>query len=64
LNHATPEQIYAAMLPGPSAMPTFSDRSLTPGEKKDIIAYLLSVRGQRNSLAVTTSAISAHQQRA
>lgn len=49
LNHATPEQIYAAMLTGPSAMPTFSDRSLTPGEKKDIIAYLLSVRGQRNS---------------
>jgi ubiquinol-cytochrome c reductase cytochrome c subunit len=49
LNSATPEQIYAAMLTGPSAMPTFSDRSLTPGEKKDIIDYLLSVRGQRNS---------------
>jgi ubiquinol-cytochrome c reductase cytochrome c subunit len=49
LNQATPEQIYAAMLTGPSAMPTFSDRSITPGEKKDIIAYLLSVRGQRNS---------------
>ncbi|MDQ3824956.1 MAG: cytochrome c [Actinomycetota bacterium] len=49
LNQATPEQIYAAMLTGPSAMPTFSDRSITQGEKKDIIAYLLSVRGQRNS---------------
>jgi ubiquinol-cytochrome c reductase cytochrome c subunit len=49
LNQATPEQIYAAMLTGPAAMPTFSDRSLTPGEKKDIIAYILSVRGQRNS---------------
>lgn len=49
LNEATPEQIYAAMLTGPAAMPTFSDRSLTPGEKKDVIAYILSVRGQRNS---------------
>jgi ubiquinol-cytochrome c reductase cytochrome c subunit len=49
LNEATPEQIYAAMLTGPSAMPKFGDRTLTPQEKKDIIAYLLSVRGLRNS---------------
>lgn len=49
LNQATPEQIYAAMLTGPSAMPKFGDRTLTPAEKKDIIAYILSVRGQRNS---------------
>lgn len=49
LNHATPEQIYAAMLTGPSAMPKFGDRTLSPEEKKDIIAYLLSIRGLRNS---------------
>jgi ubiquinol-cytochrome c reductase cytochrome c subunit len=49
LDQATPEQMYAAMLTGPAAMPKFGDRELTPGEKKDIIAYLLSVRGQRNS---------------
>ena len=49
LNLATPEEIYAAMQAGPADMPTFSDRSITPQEKKDIIAYILSVRGQRNS---------------
>jgi ubiquinol-cytochrome c reductase cytochrome c subunit len=49
LNLATPEQIYAAMQTGPADMPKFSDRSLTPEEKKNIIAYIVSVRGQRNS---------------
>jgi len=49
LNLATPEEMYAAMQAGPADMPVFSDRSITPQEKKDIIAYLLSVRGQRNS---------------
>jgi ubiquinol-cytochrome c reductase cytochrome c subunit len=37
------------MLTGPSAMPKFGDRTLTREEKKDIIAYVLSIRGQRNS---------------
>lgn len=50
LNPASPEQIYAAMLTGPQDMPRFGDRQLTAEEKKDIIAYVLSVRGQRNSL--------------
>ncbi len=49
LNHATPEQAYAAMLSGPEAMPVFGDRQLTPGEKEDIVAYVLSVRQQRNT---------------
>jgi ubiquinol-cytochrome c reductase cytochrome c subunit len=49
LRRATPDQIYAAMLSGPAAMPTFNDRQLTPGQKRDIIAYVLSVRGQRNA---------------
>jgi ubiquinol-cytochrome c reductase cytochrome c subunit len=49
LRNADAEQIYAAMLSGPSAMPPFSDRQLTPSQKKDIIAYVLSVRGQRNA---------------
>lgn len=49
LKEATPEQVYTAMLTGPSAMPRFSDRQLIPKDKEDIIAYLLSVRGQRNS---------------
>lgn len=49
LEEATEEQIYAAMLSGPQNMPRFSDRQLTPDEKKDIVAYVKSVAGQKNS---------------
>lgn len=42
LNPATPAQIYTAMLTGPQNMPKFSDRQLSPEEKKDIIAYVRS----------------------
>jgi len=39
--HDVPEaEIYTAMLTGPENMPKFSDRQLTPDEKKDIIAYV------------------------
>ncbi len=40
LGTANPAQIYAAMLSGPQNMPKFSDRQLTPDEKKDIVAYI------------------------
>jgi quinol---cytochrome-c reductase cytochrome c subunit len=40
---ASEDQIYTAMLSGPQNMPHFSDRQLTPDEKKDIIAYIKSV---------------------
>lgn len=46
---ANEEQIYTAMLSGPQSMPKFSDRQLTPEEKKDIIAYIKTVQGQDNS---------------
>jgi ubiquinol-cytochrome c reductase cytochrome c subunit len=49
LEQATPEQIYTAMLTGPMAMPVFGERQLTPDEKKAIIGYIMSVRGQDNS---------------
>ncbi|WP_433505872.1 cytochrome bc1 complex diheme cytochrome c subunit [Pseudonocardia halophobica] len=49
LQDATPEQMYTAMLSGPMAMPAFGDRQLTPEEKKNIIAYVLAVRGQNNA---------------
>ena len=39
---ATTAQIYTAMLTGPQNMPKFSDRQLSPEEKKDIIAYVRS----------------------
>ena len=40
LDMATPAEIYTAMLTGPQNMPKFSDRQLSPEEKKDIIAYV------------------------
>jgi ubiquinol-cytochrome c reductase cytochrome c subunit len=49
LDPATETQIYTAMLTGPQNMPKFSDRQLTPEEKEDIIAYIMSVRDVNNS---------------
>jgi ubiquinol-cytochrome c reductase cytochrome c subunit len=45
LDAATPRQVYAAMQSGPAAMPVFADSMLSPEEKRDIIAYVLTVRG-------------------
>ena len=36
----SPQQIYTAMLTGPQNMPKFSDRQLSPEEKRDIVAYV------------------------
>jgi ubiquinol-cytochrome c reductase cytochrome c subunit len=49
LDPASETQIYTAMLTGPQNMPKFSDRQLTPEEKEDIIAYIMSVRDYNNS---------------
>lgn len=35
-----PAQIFTAMLTGPQNMPKFSDRQLSPEEKRDIVAYV------------------------
>ena len=40
LGTANPAQIYTAMLTGPQNMPKFSDRQLSPEEKRDIVAYV------------------------
>ncbi|QZH59703.1 cytochrome c [Mycolicibacterium farcinogenes] len=40
LGETEPAQIYAAMLTGPQNMPKFSDRQLSPEEKRDIVAYV------------------------
>jgi ubiquinol-cytochrome c reductase cytochrome c subunit len=45
---ATEAQIYTAMLSGPQNMPHFSDRQLSPEEKKDIIAYIKTVAEGQN----------------
>lgn len=48
LNASTPTQIYEAMLTGPEAMPVFGDGTVTPAEKKDIIAYVIDTRSEAN----------------
>jgi len=48
LNASTPTQIYEAMLTGPEAMPVFGDGTITPDEKRDIIAYIAATRGETN----------------
>jgi ubiquinol-cytochrome c reductase cytochrome c subunit len=48
LNASTPTQIYEAMLTGPEAMPVFGDGTVTPKEKKDIIAYITATRAETN----------------
>jgi ubiquinol-cytochrome c reductase cytochrome c subunit len=37
---ASPAQVYTAMQTGPQNMPKFSERQLSPEEKRDIVAYV------------------------
>jgi ubiquinol-cytochrome c reductase cytochrome c subunit len=48
LNESTPRQIYEAMQTGPEAMPVFNDTTITPSEKRDIIAYVTKTRTEAN----------------
>jgi ubiquinol-cytochrome c reductase cytochrome c subunit len=48
LTASTPAQIYTAMLTGPEAMPVFGDGTVTPDEKRDIIAFITSTRNEPN----------------
>lgn len=48
LNASTPTQIYTAMLTGPEAMPVFGDGTVTPSEKRDIIAFITATRNEAN----------------
>ena len=48
LTDSTPTQIYEAMVTGPEAMPVFNDLTITPQEKRDIIAYVTQVRSEPN----------------
>lgn len=48
LTASTPTQIYEAMLTGPEAMPVFGDGTITPSEKRDIIAYVTDTRNEAN----------------
>ena len=48
LTQSTPTQIYTAMLTGPESMPVFNDTTITPPEKRAIIAYITAVRAEPN----------------
>jgi ubiquinol-cytochrome c reductase cytochrome c subunit len=48
LTAATATQIYEAMLTGPEAMPIFGDGTITPAQKRDIIAYITATRAEPN----------------
>jgi ubiquinol-cytochrome c reductase cytochrome c subunit len=48
LDKATPTQIYEAMITGPQAMPVFNDTTLTPEDKRAIIAYVTQTRAEPN----------------
>ena len=41
-----PRHTYEAMLTGPQAMPIFNDLTLSPDEKRDIIAFLASIENE------------------
>ncbi|MBL8929102.1 MAG: c-type cytochrome [Kineosporiaceae bacterium] len=43
LEGVTPEHIYEAMVTGPQSMPVFTDQTISPENKRDIIAFLQSV---------------------
>ncbi len=48
LTKSTPRQMFEAMLTGPEAMPVFNDTTITPQQKRDIIAYVTRTRSEPN----------------
>jgi ubiquinol-cytochrome c reductase cytochrome c subunit len=40
--------MYEAMLTGPEAMPVFNNTTITPQQKRDIIAYITQTRAEPN----------------
>ena len=46
LDGTTPTHIFEAMLTGPQSMPVFNNATLTPQDKRDIIAYLTTTQTQ------------------
>lgn len=48
LMDSDPKKIYEAMITGPQNMPVFSDKTITPEEKKDIIRYIEELKKSEN----------------
>jgi ubiquinol-cytochrome c reductase cytochrome c subunit len=48
LNEATDKQFYTAMLSGPESMPIFSNNTLSPEQKKEIISYIQTLKASKD----------------
>ncbi len=48
LKSVAPKYIWEAMVTGPASMPKFSNGTLTPQDKQDVIAWLTQVRSEGN----------------
>jgi quinol---cytochrome-c reductase cytochrome c subunit len=48
LTQSTNRQMFEAMLTGPEAMPVFANTTITPDQKRDIIAYTSKLRAEPN----------------
>jgi ubiquinol-cytochrome c reductase cytochrome c subunit len=48
IKQATPKQMWEAMLTGPESMPVFSNNTLTPDQKRDVIKYIELLRTEPN----------------
>jgi ubiquinol-cytochrome c reductase cytochrome c subunit len=48
LTNSTNTQMFEAMLTGPEAMPVFANTTITPQQKRDIIAYITKIRALPN----------------
>jgi ubiquinol-cytochrome c reductase cytochrome c subunit len=46
LDGTSPTHIFEAMLTGPQAMPVFDDQTISPQDKRDIVAYLKTTEQQ------------------
>ena len=46
LKKTTPKHIYEAMVTGPQSMPVFADTTMTPQDKRDVIAFLETTRAE------------------
>ena len=44
LMESTPKEIYEAMVTGPQSMPVFSNDTITPDEKKEIMHYIVALQ--------------------
>lgn len=49
LMDATPEQMWQAMVTGPQQMPVFSNETITPEDKRDLIAYVQALKVEPNN---------------